>query len=138
MAIIKPYVAHNIINGSDLQLRVKKLIWLTVGKGMIRSISDYEVAVMGKISFLGFKGDLNVLIQLVDRSPGTGSGPCIMEFNIHRDENAVYATNNGVLTVDAILGGEKQRITLSRFDKGQQTKCHLKGYVNETTYLKAV
>ena len=60
-----------------------------------------------------------------------------MELNIHRDENATYMTKNGLLTVDALLGGEKQRITLSRTDNGRMTKCHLVGYVNETAYLKA-
>ncbi len=69
MAKIRPFVAQNLESGSDLHLRVKKLIWLTVGKGSIKSISDYKVAVIGMISFLGFKGQLNVLIQLLDQDP---------------------------------------------------------------------
>ena len=137
MAIISPYVAQNLAGGSDIDLRVRKLIWLSVGNGVLKSLSEYEVAVNGKISFLGFRGELNVLIQLLDQDPGANSGPCIMELNIHRDENATYVANNGTLTVDAVLGGEKQRINLSRFDKGRQTMCHLVGYVNETAYLKA-
>ena len=137
MAKITPYVTPNLASGSDLHLRVKKLIWLTVGKGSIKSLTDYQVVVIGMISFLGYKGQLNVLIQLLDQDQESASGPCIMELNIHRDENATYMTKNGLLTVDAVLGGEKQRITLSRTDNGKMTKCHLVGYVNETAYLKA-
>ncbi len=136
MAFISPYVAQNLTDGTGLYLRVRKLIWLTVGKGVLKSISDYQLVVKGKINFLGFKEELNVLIQLLDEDPNSRSGPCIMELNILRDDSATYVVSNGILAVDAILGGEKQRVYLSRFDKGRQTKCHLAGYFNETAYFK--
>jgi len=137
MTTIRPYVARNLTDGIDLQLRLKKLIWLTVGRGTLKSISAYEIAVNGKISFLGFKGELHVLIQLLDRDPASTKGPCLMELNILRDENATYVAQNGLLMVDAVLGGEKQRVYLSRFDQGRQTQCRLVGYYTETAYFKA-
>lgn len=135
MALITPYVANNLSQGSNLNLRVKKIIWLTVGHGRILSLSDYEVAVKGEISLFGYKGELNVLIRLLDRKPQAKSGPCTMQLNVLRDDNASYVAQNGVLTVNAMLGGEKQNIHLSRYENGRSTKCHLVGYVTETAYL---
>ena len=137
MATISPYVANNLVNGTDLTLRVRKFIWLTVGMGVLKALSDYEVAVNGRISFLGFKGELDVLIQLLDQDPSAISGPCLMQLNILRDENATYVAQNGLLTVDAILGGERQRVYLSQYDDGRQTRCRLVGYYNETAYFKS-
>ncbi|MDX1417988.1 MAG: hypothetical protein R3293_27550 [Candidatus Promineifilaceae bacterium] len=137
MATISPYIAQNLVSGADLQLRVKKFIWLTVGHGLIASVSDYEIAVQGKIRFLGFKGELDVLIRLLDQSPGSQSGPCLMELNILRDEYATYEAQNGQLIINAVLGGEKQRVALSQYDQGQMTRCRLSGYYNETAYFRS-
>lgn len=135
MAKITPYVANNVYVGQDIAVKIKKLVWMTVGKGSVMDFSDQEVNIAGKIKFMGYNGDLNIHLRLLDGDDGALSGPCRLRLNSHVDENASYRANRESLTVFAMLGSRKQNITILPTNNGTQTECKLSGYINETVHL---
>jgi hypothetical protein len=135
MATITPYVAVGTHVGQKQEVKAKKFIWIKVGEGSIDTFSDQEVAVNGKISILGYSGNLNIQLILTDQNPEAQEGSCTLRLNSHRDDNARYQAKNGRLTFYATLGGKKQNVTISRCNNGTQTECRLSGYVNETVHL---
>ncbi len=137
MATLLPYIAEGVYAGQKQGLKVNELmLWLTVGKGELKSLSDFEVAIAGKIDFVGYKGDLNIYLHLSDQDAAAASGPCVFKLNTYRDEDATYTAQKGVLTINAVLGGHKQSIALSRYRRKGYTKCELKGHTNVTAYLE--
>lgn len=135
MATLAPYVATNAAVGQKLAVKVKKFVWMTVGKGTVKSLSDDEVHIAGKIDFMSYDGDLNIHLKLNDNDPKALSGPCCLQLNAHKDEDAKYKATKDTLTVFAVLGGKKQNISITRCDKGSQTECKLFGHVSETVHL---
>jgi len=101
----------------------------------VKNYSDHEVGIAGKISILGYSGDLNIHLQLTDKNSAAASGPCILQLNTHTDENAKYETTKNMLTVYAVLGGKEQNISILQCNNGEQTECKLFGHVNETVHL---
>ncbi len=137
MATLSPYIAQGVYAGQKQNLKVNELmLWLTVGKGKLKSLSDFEVTIEGEIDFIGYKGDLNIYLHLSDQNAAATSGPCVFKLNTYQDKNAAYIAQNGVLTINAVLGGHKQSIALSRYRRKGYTKCELKGYTNVTAYLE--
>lgn len=137
MTTLSPYLAKGVYAGQKQGLKVNELmLWLTVGAGELKSLSDFEVAIAGKINFVGYKGDLNIYLHLSDQDAAATSGSCVFKLNTYSDENAVYAAKNGVLTINAVLGGHKQSIALSRYRRKGYTRCELKGHTNVTAYLE--
>jgi len=137
MASILPYVSTGAVPGQKLKLKIKKFVWLTVGDGVLESLSDYEVAVNGTVDVMVYKGDLNIKVHLLDEDPGADSGPCVLNLNSHSDENANYQVKNGALVVSAAFGDKKQEIAISRYNKGSMTECNLSGYLDIGAYLEA-
>lgn len=137
MTTIYPFVTEDAYPGQKLRLKIKKVIWLTVGEGAIESISDYEVTVDGQINVVAYKGDLRIQLQLLDEDPDAKSGPCILHLNSHTDENATYKVSNGALVVSAAFGDKEQTVGISRFDHGSMTKCDLSGYMNVSAFLES-
>ncbi|MCA9950607.1 MAG: hypothetical protein KDE48_13240 [Anaerolineales bacterium] len=138
MATIQPYVAKGTQVNQKIELKAKKVVWITAGRGIVSAISDYVVAVDGKISILGYNGDLNIHLRLTDENASATSGPCVLQLNTLTDENATYKVGHDTLTVYAVLGGEKQNISILRCNKDEQTECKLFGHVNETVHLDPV
>ncbi len=136
MATITPYVAKGTRAGQNVNVKAKKVVWIKVGQGSVAKMSDYEVAIAGKISILGYNGDLNIHLNLLDEQPGATSGPARLKLNSHLDENATYKSNGKDLTVFAVLGGKKQNITILPANNGTQTECKLFGHVDQTVHLE--
>jgi len=137
MASILPYVSPGAVPGQKLKLKIKKFVWLTVGDGVLESLSDYEVAVDGTVDVMVYKGDLTIKVHLLDEDPDADSGPCVLHLNSHSDENATYEVKNGALVVSAAFGDKKQGIAISRYNKGSMTECNLSGYLDIGAYLEA-
>ena len=135
MATLMPYVANNVYVGQKVAVKVKKFVWMSVGKGTVKSFADDEVHIAGKINVMGYDGDLNIHLKLKDDDPTALSGPCCLQLNSHTDENAKYRATKDKLTVFAILGGKKQNITIVPTNNGKQTECQLFGHIDETVHL---
>ena len=135
MANIVDYVADGAYVGQAIEVKAKKFVWVKVGQGTIKALSDYEVSIDGKISILGYTGDLNIKLNLTDQDPAASKGPCVLQLNTHIDENANYEAAKNGLTVYAVLGGEQQNISISQCNNGEQTECKLFGHVNQLVHL---
>ena len=136
MATIPPFVAKGTRIGQKQTVKAKKMIWIPVGSGEVTQFSDHEVTIAGQISILGYSGNMNIYLRLLDDDPAATSGPCVLRLNKHEDPQAVYRENKGVLTVQATLGQYKQAISITPCDGGTQTECKLTGRVNETVHLE--
>lgn len=136
MAAISQFVAKGTHAGQQVSVKVKKFVWLTVGQGRVESYSDFDVDIAGKVSILGYNGDLNITLEMLDKSREAASGPCKLRLNTHTDEAARYQARNGVLTVTAVFGNKTQTISLSPTNNGTQTKCQLVGHLTETVHLE--
>lgn len=136
MATIPPFVAKNTFVGQQQTVKAKKFVWVPVGSGVVDSFLEDEVSVAGKISILGYSGDMNIYLKLTDNDPAATSGSCILRLNSYEDVNATYKVNGSGLMVMATLGGNKQNITISPSDGRSQTECKLSGKVNETVHLE--
>jgi hypothetical protein len=136
MASIADCVANGTYAGQKIAVKAKKVVWVKVGQGEVKDYSDFEVRIAGKISILGYNGDLNIHLQLNDQNPTTGSGLCFLQLNTHVDDQARYETKKGMLTVYAVLGGKEQNISILQCNNGEQTECKLFGHVNQTVHLE--
>lgn len=137
MATLYPFIAQDARAGQKVDLKLRKVIWTTVGRGQVKTLSDYEVEIAGKISVVVYSGDLNIRLRLPDGDGNATSGICLLGINSHFDENAKFKVDGDTLAVDADFSGTKAGIRLSRYDQGKMTKCRLSGYVGLTTYLQA-
>ena len=135
MASIANYVANRTFEGQQIDVKVKKFVWVKAGQGTVKTNSDHEVGIAGKISILGYSGDLNIHLQLPDKDSTAVNGPCILQLNTHIDENAKYEATKDMLTVYAVLGGVEQNISILQCNNGEQTECKLFGHVNQTVHL---
>ena len=136
MATIPNYIAKGTAVGQKQTVKTKKVLWIPVGDGVVSACSEYEIGVDGHINIVIYSGSLNIHLQLTDEDPSAQSGACILQLNTYTDENAVYQANGNVLTVAAVLGGQKQNISISPCNGGTQTECKLFGRVNETVHLE--
>jgi hypothetical protein len=135
MANIVDYVADGAYAGQAIEVKAKKFVWVKVGQGTVAALSDHEVGIEGKISILGYSGDLKIKLNLTDQDPAASKGPCVLQINTLIDENANYEAAMNVLTVYAVLGGEQQNISILPCNNGEQTECKLFGHVNQVVHL---
>lgn len=135
MAKIQPFVAKGTYVGQKVPVKVKKFVWLQVGNGAVKIFNDYEVQIEGTIKVLGYDGPLNIHLKLLDEDPASKKGPCCLQLNTLKDENARYTSTGKMLTVYAVLGDAKQNIHIRRVEKDKQTECELFGHINETVHL---
>ncbi|MFO7682469.1 MAG: hypothetical protein R6X34_20725 [Chloroflexota bacterium] len=138
MAIITPYIAKKSYAGQKLEVKAKKFVWVKVGEGVVAALSDYEVSIGGKISILGYNGDLNIHLILKDQNAEAVEGICTLKLNNYQDETAKYVVENKALMVYATLGGKSQNIAITPCNNGEQTECRLFGHVNQTVHLQPV
>ena len=135
MATIVPYIATGTHVGQNIAVKAKKVVWLTVGKGSVDTLTDHEVGIGGKINVPGYNGDLHIRLKLTDGNSQATNGPCSLQLNAHVDENARYTATPEMLTVYAVFSGKNQNISVLPCNNGQQTECKLSGYINETVHL---
>ncbi len=135
MATIPPYVARDTVLGQKQVLKARKVVWFEAGRGKVTAFSEHEVGVTGKISVLGYSGDLIIRLALTDNDPAALEGSCLLQLNKHIDEQARYTANSRELTVYALLSDKRQNIAISRCNDGQQTECRLFGHINQTVHL---
>ena len=138
MATITPFIAKGSHVNQKVAVKAKKMVWINVGSGSVATLTDFEVAIAGKISILGYNGDLNIHLTLTDGDAAATEGPCILQLNSYIDENAKYTNKNGELIFYAVLGGKEQNITMSPCNNGEQTECRLFGHVTQTVHLDPV
>ena len=136
MATIPPFVSEGAEAGNEVDMKVHKIMWLSVGHGKVLTLSDYEVDVDGHIDIVVYKGNLRIHMELLDQDPHAAAGPCRLGLNAHVDEKATYKVDGDVLTVSATIKGESATVSLSRDDDRKKTKCVLTGYLDITAYLE--
>lgn len=135
MATITPFIAKNSQVGQNLEVKAKKVVWVKVGGGKVVTLDDQQVEIAGKISILGYNGDLNIHLTLTDQNANGKEGPGILQLNSHIDENAKYVVKGHELILYATLGGKEQNIGISPCNNGTQTECRLFGHISETVHL---
>ncbi len=135
MANIVDFIADGAYAGQAIEVKAKKFVWVKVGQGTVKELSDHEVGIDGKISILGYSGDLNIKMSLTDQDPTASKGSCVLQLNTLVDESATYEVKQNVLTVYAVLGGKQQNISISQCNNGEQTECKLSGHVNQLVHL---
>lgn len=138
MATITPFIAKGSKIEQKQEVKAKKIVWVKVGEGKVAELDDYQVKIAGKISILGYNGDLNIHLVLTDQDADATEGSGTLQLNKHLDENAKYAIKGHELILYATLGGEEQNIAISPCNNGEQTACRLFGHVNETVHLDPV
>jgi hypothetical protein len=138
MAALYPYIASGCRTGQKVDLKLHEILWKSVGRGNILSLSDYEVDVAGHLSVIVYSGALHIRLRLLDANDAAVVGPCVLQINSHVDEEATYRVDKGALAVAADFDGRRAGIRLSRDHGGKMTRCDLGGYLSLTAYLKAV
>lgn len=137
MATIPPFVSEGAQAGQAAEMKIHKLMWLTVGNGKVLELADYVVDIDGLIDIVIYKGNLRIRMELLDQTLDAVSGPCRLQLNAHVDENASYQVTNGALTVSATMKGRSATVSLSRDDHGKKTKCVMTGFLDITCWLEA-
>lgn len=137
MATIPPYVSAGAQAGQAAEMKIHKLMWLTVGNGKLLELADYIVDIDGQIDIVVYKGNLHIRIDLLDQDPAATAGPCRLQLNAHVDASATYEVKNGALTVSATIKQKSATVSLSRDDGGKKTKCVMTGFLDITCYLEA-
>jgi len=138
VATITPFIAKGSHTGQKQEVKAKKFVWVKVGEGKVATLDDYQVKIAGKISILGYNGDLNIHLVLTDQDADATEGPGSLQLNSLLDENAKYVVKGHELILYATLGGEEQNIAISPCNNGEQTECRLFGHINETVHLDPV
>jgi hypothetical protein len=136
MATIPPFVSDGAQAGQAAEMKIHKLMWLTVGNGQLQELSDYLVDIDGLIDIVVYKGNLRIRLELLDQDAAATAGPCRLQLNAHVDDNASYAVKNDALTVSATMKGKSATVSLSR-DDGKKTKCVMTGFLDITCWLEA-
>jgi hypothetical protein len=137
MATIPPYVSEGAAAGQAAEMKIHKLMWLTVGNGKLLELADYVVDIDGQIDIVVYKGNLHIRIELLDHDAAAAAGPCRLQLNAHVDENASYVVKNGALTVSAAIKQKRATVELSRDNGGKKTKCAMTGFLDITCWLEA-
>lgn len=135
MATVYPYVSEGAHAGQKAQLKIHQLVWLPVGDGEVRALSDFEVDIAGEVNLVVYKGNLRVYLQLLDQDGDATSGPCRLQLNSYVDEKASYRAQDGVLAVSAAMAGKAATVNLSRHDHGNMTRCEMTGFLDITAYV---
>jgi hypothetical protein len=135
VATITPFVAKGSYVGQKQEVKVKKFVWVKVGDGVVSELDAYQVKITGKISVLGYTGDLNIDLILSDEDADITEGSATLQLNSHLDENAKYAVKGHELVVYANLSGVNQNIAISPCNNGSQTECRLFGEHTITVHL---
>lgn len=136
MATIYPYISEGAHAGQKAQLKVHQFVWLPVGQGEVRALSDFEVDIAGQVNIVVYKGDLRIYLQLLDQDVHATAGPCRLQLNSHVDEKASYRAQDGVLTVSAAMEDKAATVSLSRYDQGHMTRCAMTGFLDITAYIE--
>lgn len=137
MATIPPYVSEGAAAGQAAEMKIHKLMWLTVGSGKLLELSDFVVDIDGQIDIVVYKGNLHIRIDLLDQDGEANAGPCRLQLNAYVDENASYQVKDGALTVSATIKEKSATVGLSRDDHGKKTRCVMTGFLDITCYLEA-
>ncbi|HSN74351.1 MAG TPA: hypothetical protein VL334_04540 [Anaerolineae bacterium] len=137
MATIPPYVSEGAAAGQAAEMKIHKLMWLTVGNGKLFELTDYVVDIDGQIDIVVYKGNLHIRIELLDQDAAADAGPCRLQLNAHVDENASYQVKDDFLTVSATIKEKSATVSLSRDNNGEKTKCVLTGFLDITCWLEA-
>lgn len=135
VATVYPYISENAQTGQKASLKIHQFVWLPVGQGEVRQVSDYAIDIAGEVNIVVYKGDLRIYLQLLDQDPTAASGPCRLQLNSHVDENATYRTENGVMTVSAAMAGKEATVSLSRHHEHNMTRCAMTGFLDLTAYV---
>ena len=134
MATLRPFFTEGVQAGMTGHLKAKEVVWITVGTGLLKVLTDYEVALDSHVDLKFYEGDLNIHLTLLDEDPAAKSGPARVQLNAHVDENGGYEVDGHELVLKAIMGDKQQKITLSRTSKNQ-TEAKLEGSRSLTVHI---
>lgn len=137
MATIPPFVSEGAQAGQAAEMKIHKVMWLTVGNGQLLELADYVVDIDGKIDIVVYKGNLRIRMDLLDKDPDAAAGSCRLQLNAHVDGNATYEVKDDALTVAATIKEKNATVSLSRDDHGKKTKCVMTGFLDITCWLEA-
>lgn len=137
MATIPPFVSEGARAGQAAEMKIHKLMWLTVGNGKLLELTDYAVDIDGQIDIVIYKGNLHIRIDLLDQDSAAQSGPCRLQLNSYVDENASYEVKTDSLAVSATIKEKSATVELTRDDHGKKTKCVMTGFLDITCWLEA-
>jgi len=136
MTVITPYISEGVQAGQPVALKIQKIRWRTVGTGQLKTLSDYELEVDGRIELPVYKGDLNIHIELADKDVAATSGPCSLQLNSYGDDEAEYSADDDGLTISAQISEKAVQISLSRFPHDNMTECTISGPLDLTAYIE--
>jgi hypothetical protein len=136
MANIFPYISEDLTSGQSVDLKLHMIRWRTVGHGRLKTVSDFELEIGGRVDLSIYQGDIQVQILLLDRDEKSNSGPCSLQLNEYRDDKATYNANGDFLTIAAVIGGADVKIKLSRFGRDNMTECTVSGALDLTVYVE--
>ena len=138
MTVITPYISEGVQAGQLVELKIQKIRWRTVGIGHLKTLSEYELEVDGRIELPVYKGDLNIHIELSDKDVAATSGPCSLQLNSYGDDEAIYNVDEGGLIITAQINGKNVQIKLLRFARDNMTECTISGPLNLTAYIEPI
>lgn len=136
MTVIYPYISENLHSGQSVDLKLHMIRWLKVGHGQLKTVSDYELEIGGRVDLAIYQGDIQVQIQLLDRHDESSSGPCSLQVNEFSDDKASYTADGSVLTIAAVIGDTDVKIKLSRFEHDNLTECIVSGALDLTVHVE--
>lgn len=138
MAAIFPYISENLHAGQSVDLKLHLIRWRKVGHGQLKTVSDFELEIAGRIDLSIYRGDIQVQIVLLDQDDASNSGPCSLQLNEFGDDKASYSAKGGVMTISAVIGGSDVNIKLSRFGRDNMTECRVSGALDLAAYIEPI
>ena len=134
MASLRPFFSDGVEAGMTGHSKAKEVVWITVGTGVLKVLTDYEVALDNHVDLKFYEGDLNIHVTLLDEDAAAKAGPARVQLNAHVDEAGSYEVDGHELVLKAIMGYKQQKITLSRTSKNQ-TEARLEGSRSLTVHI---
>ncbi len=75
MATLTTFFSEGVQAGMTGHLKAKEGIWITVGTGLLKVLTEYEVALDSHVDLKFYEGDLNIHVNLLDEDEAAKSGP---------------------------------------------------------------
>jgi hypothetical protein len=106
-----------------------------VGQGQLKTVSNFEIVIDGRVELAVYEGDVQIRIELTDQDAAAINGPCSLHLNTYKDDAATYRSHNGSLTIVTHINGKEAQFKLSRFQQDNMTECVVSGPIDLTAYI---
>lgn len=135
MATVTPYISEGVQAGQKVALKIHGIRWRTVGQSQLKTVSDFEIVIDGRVELAVYEGDVHIRIALPDQDAAAIKGPCSLQLNTYKDDAATYRSHNGSLTIVTHINGKEAQFKLSRFQQDNMTECVVSGPIDLTAYI---